>query len=502
MTKNICLALGASSLILAPGLAQEQQTKVPSIPDRPNVVLLMADDIGWGDLSPYGTAGVQTPAVEELARSGTRFTDAHCVAATSTPSRYSLLTGHYAWKRSDTGVASGDAPMIIHPEQYTVADLFREAGYATAVIGKWHLGLGANPRGQDWNRPLSPHPGDLGFDYSYIMAATADRVPCVWIENGRVVGYDPEKPIFVSYERPFPGEPTGRDHPELLYHLKPSHGHDQAIVNGIPRIGYMTGGGRALWHDEELADSIETHAVRFIREHRDRPFFLYLCTNDIHVPRWPSEQVRGKSGLGLRGDALLQFDHTVRVLLETLDSLELRDNTLIILTSDNGGVLDDGYDDEAAALAQGRHRPCGPFRGGKYSLYEGGTRIPFIVNLPGVVPAGEVSDRIVSQVDFLRSMASLLGVTLSPTAAPDSEDQLTTWLHRGGIGREVLVEQGLGNSRAYRYRQYKFIPPVPHPMPRAWQTGIETGQSTRPQLYDLTTDPGERNNLLLSPVNE
>lgn len=488
---RISLSLGASALAIVSALGQSAK-----LPERPNVIVLLADDIGWGDLSPYGTAGVRTPAVEELAESGTRFTDAHCVAATSTPSRYSLLTGHYAWKRPDTGVASGNAPMIIHPEQYTVADLFREAGYTTGAIGKWHLGLGDNPQGQDWNKPLSPNPSDLGFDYSYIMAATADRVPCVWIENGRVVDYDPAEPIYVDYRKNFEGEPTGKDHPELLYNLKPSHGHDQSIVNGISRIGYMKGGGRALWKDEHLADSIESHAVRFIQENKEKPFFLYLCTNDIHVPRWPSDQYRGKSPLGLRGDALLQFDGTVRVILDELERLGLRENTLIILTSDNGGVLDDGYEDQAIELAEGRHKPCGDFRGGKYSLFEGGTRIPFIVSLPGVVPAGEVSDHLVSQVDLLRSMATMLGVTLSPTAAPDSRDYLTTWLHIGGKGREMMIEQGLGSTIAIRYGKYKFIPPVEKPSRRAWQTGIETGQDTIPQLYNLATDPSERHNLL------
>ena len=484
------LALTAS---LAPAMAQQRAER--QLPERPNVIVLLADDIGWGDLSPYGTSGVQTPAVEELAQRGTRFTDAHCVAATSTPSRYSLLTGHYAWKREDTGVASGDAPMIIHPEQYTVADLFREAGYATGAIGKWHLGLGDNPSGQDWNKKLSPNPQDLGFDYSYIMAATADRVPCVWIENGQVVDYDPSSPIFVSYKHNFPGEPTGRDYPELLYNLKPSHGHNQSIINGISRIGYMKGGGRALWKDELIADSIEYHAVDFIRQNKDRPFFLYLCTNDIHVPRFPKEEYR-TSELGLRGDALLQFDGTVRTILNELERLGLRENTLIILTSDNGGVLDDGYDDKATELAEGRHRVCGPFRGGKYSLFEGGTRVPFIVSLPGVVPEGEVVDHMVSHIDLLRSMASLLGVTLSPVAAPDSRDQLSTWLNREGTGRELMVEQGLGTTIAIRYGKYKFIPPVKRPTKRAWQTGIETGQDSIPQLYDLSTDPGETHNLL------
>ena len=218
---------------------------------KPNVVVIMADDIGYGDLSCYGEKTIHTPNVEKLADGGVMFTDAHSVAATSTPSRYSFLTGHYAWRRSDTGIAPGDAGMIIRPEQYTVADLFKEAGYATAAVGKWHLGMGDKTGEQDWNRLIEPGLKDIGFDYSYIMAATGDRVPCVWVENGKVVNADPNDPIYVSYKEPFPGEPLGKTHPEQLTVMKPSpnHGHDQAIVNGISRIGYMKGGKKALWKD-------------------------------------------------------------------------------------------------------------------------------------------------------------------------------------------------------------------------------------------------------------
>ena len=223
---------------------------------KPNVIVILADDLGYGDLKCYGAKNVETPHVDKLASEGIRFTNAHTVAATSTPSRYSLLTGEYAWRRPDTDIAAGDVKMIIRPEQYTMADMFKSAGYATAAIGKWHLGLGDKTGGQDWNAPLPAALGDLGFDYHYIMAATADRVPCVFIENGKVANYDPSDPIEVSYTKNFPGEPTGKDNPELLYNLHPSNGHDMSIVNGISRIGFMKGGGKALWKDENIADSI------------------------------------------------------------------------------------------------------------------------------------------------------------------------------------------------------------------------------------------------------
>lgn len=286
---------------------------------RPNVLLIYADDIGYGDLSCNETSSVKTPHVDKLASEGIRFTNAHCAAATSTPSRYALLTGEYAWRRKGTGIAAGNAAMIIKPDRYTLADMFKEAGYHTGVIGKWHLGLGDETGAQDWNDVVKPNPADIGFDYSYIMAATADRTPCMFMENGKGVGLDPNDPVYVSYEKNFPGEPTGKDNPELL-RLHPSHGHDQSIVNGISRIGYMKGGEKARWRDEDIADSIVNHAIRFLERNKDadEPFFLYLATNDIHVPRVPHERFVGKSGLGARGDALLSFDWSVGQVMEAL----------------------------------------------------------------------------------------------------------------------------------------------------------------------------------------
>ena len=182
----------------------------------PNVIVILADDLGYGDLQCYGAKGVETPHVNRLAQAGIQFTNGHAIAATSTPSRYSLLTGEYAWRRNDTDIAAGNASMIIRPNQFTLADMFKSKGYATAAIGKWHLGLGDKAGEQDWNAPLPQALHDIGFDYDYIMAATADRVPCVFIENGRVANYDAEHPISVSYKRNFDGEPTGATHPELL----------------------------------------------------------------------------------------------------------------------------------------------------------------------------------------------------------------------------------------------------------------------------------------------
>lgn len=458
---------------------------------RPNVILLLADDLGYGDLSCYGAERVQTPHVDSLARQGVRFTDAHAVASTSTPSRYSLLTGHYAFRKAGTGVAAGNAGMIISPDQYTLADLFRSRGYRTYAVGKWHLGLGSQTGRQDWNGTLDQDPRDLGFEHYYIMAATADRTPCVYIEDGRVANYDPSAPIYVSYARNFEGEPTGKSNPELLTKLKPSHGHDQSIVNGISRIGYMKGGGRALWRDEDIADSITARAVRYMEQAGGEPFFMYLCTNDVHVPRYPHERFRGKSPMGLRGEAILQFDETVGRVCAALQRLGIADNTLIILTSDNGPVLDDGYADRARELS-GSHNPSGPMRGGKYSAFEAGTTVPFIVSWPGHTRGGRTSEALVSHIDAMASLAEMLGADLPEQAGPDSRNQLKAWLGRDRKGREHVVEYS--GTLSVRQGKWKYIAPS-NGGKIAWQTGIETGNDRAPQLYDLKQEAYERQNL-------
>ena len=364
--------------------------------ERPNVILLVADDLGYGDLSCYGAERVSTPRVDSIARGGVRFTDAHAVASTST-----LLTGEYCFRRPDTNIAAGDAAMIIKPEQYTLADMFKSQGYTTAAIGKWHLGLGSVSGQQDWNGQLDTDLHDIGFDHYYVMAATADRVPCVFIENGRVRNYDPSAPIAVSYRQNFPGEPTGAANPELLTKLRPSpnHGHNQSIVNGISRIGFMKGGGKALWRDEDIADSIATGAIRFMKENTDRPFFMYLCTNDVHVPRYPHERFRGKSPMGLRGEAILQFDYTVGLIADALKRLGIADNTLLIITSDNGPAL------------QGS---TGDLRGGKYLAYEGGQKVPFMIrwgNNGGLFKAGSTYDESATLVDLFPTLVEMCGIT-------------------------------------------------------------------------------------------
>lgn len=494
MKTKLLLGCSLGGSLLAAGCTGAKEPADAEMLHKPNVIFIVADDLGYGDMSCYGAKVVSTPHVDSLAASGIRFTDAHSVAATSTPSRYSLFTGHYSWRRNDTGIAAGNAGMIIRPEQTTIADMFKSAGYTTGAIGKWHLGLGDKTGTQDWNGVITPGPKDIGFDYSYLMAATGDRVPCVWIENQRVANYDESAPIYVSYNEPFPGEPLGKDHPELLTKLKPypDHGHNQAIVNGISRIGYMKGGGKALWKDEDIADTIVAKAVDFIENHKDSTFFLYVGTNDVHVPRYPHARFAGKSGMGYRGDAILQFDWTVGEIMKALKKQGIADNTLIVLTSDNGPVVNDGYLDQAIELL-GNHRPWGDLRGGKYSNFEAGTRVPFIVSWPAKITPG-VSDALVSHIDLFASMAGLTGEKLGEGVAVDSHNQLPALLGEDKVGRDYVIE--VAQSISVSTGEWKYITPCDR-TPYYAITRTETGNSKEEQLYNLREDIGEKNNLAL-----
>lgn len=458
-------------------------------PPPPNILLLYADDLGFGDVSCYGATAVRTPHLDQLAAAGLRCTDAHSAAATCTPSRYALLTGEYAFRRPGTGVLPGDSKLVIDPARTTLPSLLRGAGYHTGIVGKWHLGLGAGPGEFDWNAPIAPGPLEVGFDESFVMPATGDRVPCVYVDGHTVVGLDPHDPIRVSYKQRLGDAPSGRERLDELT-MKWSYGHDQTIVGGISRIGWMTGGAAARWVDADLADVLTARAERFLRENRDRRFFLEFAAHDIHVPRVPHARFRGKTAMGPRGDAIVQFDDSVGRLLAVLDELHLAEQTLVIFTSDNGPVLDDGYADGAAEQV-GAHRPAGPWRGGKYSAFEGGTRVPCVVRWPGRVRPG-TSAALLCQVDLLRSLAALVGRPLAAGDAPDSEDHLAAFLGEEPRGRAELVEQA--GSLGLRAGKWKFVPAGKG---RAFdeQTKIELGNAPDEQLYDLEKDPGETQNL-------
>ena len=458
---------------------------------KPNVVVIIADDLGYGDLGCYGATKVKTPNADKLAAQGLRLTDAHSSAAVCTPTRYSLMTGQYAWRKPGTGILSGVASLCIDTDRLTLPAMMKRAGYATGCVGKWHLGLGDG--NLDYNSEIKPGPLDVGFDYCYIIPATGDRVPCVYVENRRVVNLDPADPIQVSYGKKVGDDPTGQENPELLK-MKYSHGHDGTIVNGISRIGFMAGGKAARWVDEDMAGAITAKAVEYIEKNKDRPFFLYFATHEIHVPRAVPERFRGSSQCGLRGDVIQEFDWSVGRIADALERLGLAENTLLIVTSDNGPVFDDGYADGSGKDLNG-HKPAGPLRGGKSSSYEGGTRVPLLVRWPRrVKPA--TSDALICQIDLLASLASLTRQKLPEAAGPDSIDVLPALLGESKQGRDSLVEQGSG--LAIRKGNWKYIPPRGPGRKQKTDKDAKaptTANAATGELYDLSTDLGETKNL-------
>lgn len=487
----ISYLLSGAALPLLAGCAHSSQKEKAVTPnEKPNVIYLIADDLGIGDLSCYGTTRVSTPHIDSLAAQGMQFTNAYTTSSTSTPSRFGLLTGMYPWRQENTGIAPGNSELIIDTACVTLADMFKAEGYATGVVGKWHLGLGPKG-GTDFNGQIRPNTQDIGFDYEFVIPATVDRVPCVFVENGRVVGLDANDPITVSYEHKVGDWPTGEENPELVK-MKPSQGHNNTIINGIPRIGWMTGGKSALWVDEDIADVITNKAKAFITSHKDEPFFLYMGTQDVHVPRVPHPRFAGKSGLGPRGDVILQLDWTVGEIMHTLDSLGIADNTLFVFCSDNGPVIDDGYQDQALELLNG-HKPMLDYRGGKYSAYEAGTRTPFLVRWPARVKPGK-QEALFSMVDVYASLANLLGHELPQGTAPDSRNQLETLLGTDTIGCNYVVQQNVNNTLSIIQGDWKYIEPSDAPAIEFW-TKMELGNNPDVQLYNLQADPAEKQNV-------
>lgn len=467
-----------------------REPKVNGESDKPNIIIIYLDDLGYGDLSAYGATALQTPNIDRLANEGLKFTNAYATSATCTPSRYALLTGIYPWRNENAKILPGTAPLLIGVDQMTLPKMLKTKGYNTGVVGKWHLGLGTGH--VDWNERISPGPNEVGFDYAFIMAATQDRVPTVYIDNGYVAGLENDDPILVDYDKNFEGEPTGLENPELLK-MKWHHGHNNSIVNGIPRIGFMKGGEKARWVDEEMADVFLEKAQKYIREKKNgsRPFFLYYAMQQPHVPRTPHPRFEGLSGMGPRGDVILEADWCVGQLMKTLEEEGLLDNTLVIFSSDNGPVLNDGYYDDAVEKL-GTHSPAGPLRGGKYSLFEAGTRVPFITYWKGRIQPG-VSDAMVSQLDLLTSLATLVG---SDIRADDSMDMLSVLMGDSKMGREELILEA-STRTALRSGDFVMIPPYDGPAVQT-QVNIELGNDEGYQLYNLKTDISQKSNIASS----
>ena len=463
---------------------KKQQSDSNAI-SKPNIIVVYLDDLGYGDVSAYGAKELITPNFDRIAKNGIRFTNGYASSPTCTPSRYALLSGQYPFRKQKAKILKGNAPLLFDIDKQTLPSMLHDAGYFTGVIGKWHLGLGNEA--MDWNGEISPGPRAIGFDYSYIMASTNDRVPSVYVQNEAVVNLDPKDPIAVSYKENFEGQVTGKTHPELLK-MHPSHGHNKTIHNGISRIGYMKGGNSARFIDEDMSDDFLKETLAFVDTHKDEPFFLFYSLHQPHVPRVPHPRFAGTSGLGPRGDVILEADWAVGQLLDKLKALSLDKNTIIVFSSDNGPVLDDGYHDDAVEK-NGDHTPKGGLRGGKYSLFEAGSHVPFMVSWPDTVKPG-VSDALVCQMDLLASFAGMLNQPLELT---DSENILDALLGKSNQGRESLI-LGQNGLTTYRKGNWAFIPPH-----KGWklnkQVNIETGRDKNMQLFDLSADRGQLKNV-------
>ncbi|MEY3499849.1 MAG: hypothetical protein RL308_1518 [Bacteroidota bacterium] len=458
---------------------------------KPNVIFILTDDLGYGDLSCYGATKLSTPNLDKMAEQGIRFTNAHSTSATCTPSRYAIMTGQYPWRKSGTEILPGDAALIIPIDKPTLPKIFKQAGYKTGIVGKWHLGIGDAVQ-KNWNGELKPGPNETGFDYSFIFPATADRVPTVFLENHRIVALDSSDPIQVDYKNKVGNDPTGLENPELLkMKSSPGQGHNNTIVNGIGRIGYMSGGHQARWTDEEMPLTFLSKAKDFIEVNQKNSFFLFYTLTEPHVPRMPSTMFKDKSGLGYRGDAILQLDWSVGEIMKELKLLGLDKNTIIVFSSDNGPVLDDGYVDGAVTKLN-EHTPWGNLRGGKYSVFEAGTRVPFIMSWPETIKPA-LSSALVSQIDLLASFSKMLNIV--PEDMPnDSENTIDVLLGKSEKGREYIVEQGFTDNLAIINGNWKYIEPKDGPKMNEL-VNIELGYDRQPQLYDLSNDIGETNNL-------
>lgn len=364
--------------------------------NKPNVIYINADDLGYGDLGVYGAERVKTPNIDKLASQGKRFTDAHSVSAVCTPSRYAVITGEYPIRANNLAHAIFDRDSLLMPEsKFTIADVFKEQGYATACIGKWHLGFGEK-RPVNWNGELKPGPLELGFDYYFGVPVLNSHPPFVYVENHQVVGLEEDDP-FVWGE-----EAKTAPYPEKW------NKWDQKI-GGAEKA-------HEIYVDSLVGTTLKDTAVAFIKRHKEKPFFLYFATTNIHHPFTPAKRFLGSSDAGRYGDFIEELDWMVGEIMKTLEDEGLAGNTLLIVTSDNGGMLNRGGQDAYAM----NHHLNGELLGFKFDAWEGGHRVPFIARWPGKIEAGSVSDQLIGNVDMLSTFAALFGRELKDGEAVDS----------------------------------------------------------------------------------
>lgn len=474
----------------------------------PNVVLIFADDLGYGDLGCYGATKVRTPNIDRLAADGRRFTDAHSVSAVCTPSRYALLTGQYPVRGNQGKGVWGPAPvtsgLLVDTDQTTIADVFKSVGYATSAFGKWHLGFGEGQN--DWQEPLRPGPQDLGFDYYFGMPVVNSAPPYVYVENDRVVGSDPNDPLVFLGRNAEGVTPITKIPPEAAQ-----------------RSPNQFGGAKEshkLFNDYEVGTTIAEKSVDWINAHKDAPFFLYLATTNIHHPFTPAERFQGKSDCGLYGDAIHELDWIVGEVLASLEENGLSDNTLVIFTSDNGGMFNLG----GQTAFKAGHRQNSNLLGFKFGVWEGGHRVPMIVRWPGKVKAGTTSDQLIGNVDMLATFAALTEQDLNEAQQTDSVNMLPALIdepekplrdhlilapHKGTHlsirkGKWMYIPaRGSGGFGGKKPGDHTFAGPAAASFVGSVNSDIENGKIRKEappaQLYDLETDVNQTRNVYSDP---
>jgi arylsulfatase A-like enzyme len=446
-------------------LAPTDVRAADNTPQRPNLVIILADDMGYGDPGCYNPdSKIPTPNIDQLANQGMRFTDAHTPSSVCTPTRYGLLTGRYCWRTSlSRGVLNGYSPLLIKPGRLTLAAVLKQHGYATACIGKWHLGLGTD-NNADFSKPLRPGPGSLGFDESFIIPASLDMPPYVFVENEQVT---------------------------------------EAPTTTIAPSEMRRRGGGGFWRGGAIAPSFKhvnvlptftQKSVDFLRKQsRDKPFFLYCALNAPHTPWMPTDEFRGKSKADWYGDFVVQVDATVGRLLRTLDETQLADNTLVLFTSDNGAhwLPED--------IEKWGHRANGNLRGQKADIWEGGHRVPFIVRWPGKIKAGRSCDELICLTDLLSTIAALVEFKLPIDAGEDSFNLLPAFLAEKLPKpiRDAVVHHSSDGTFAIRQGPWKLALALgSHGFSIPRDIKPEPG-GPRGQLYNLAQDAEEVNNVWL-----
>ncbi|WP_435674730.1 sulfatase family protein [Polaribacter sp.] len=477
--------------------------------ELPNIVLINADDLGYGDLGCYGATKVKTPNIDKLAQEGKRFTDAHSASAVCTPSRYALMTGQYPIRANNGKGIWGPAPitseLIIDTKQVTIADVLKNKGYATAVLGKWHLGFGTGEN--DWKQPLSPGPNDLGFDYYYGVPIVNSAPPYVYVENTSIVGSDPNDPLIY----------IGKGKPNEVTPITPIPKEaSQRTTNRFK--GAVK--AHKLYNDYTVGTVLAEKAVNWITDkttkNKKDPFFLYMATTHIHHPFTPGKNFQGKSDAELYGDFIQELDWMVGEIISTLKKQGVSDNTLVIFTSDNGAMLNLGGRN---AIKAG-HKINGDLLGFKFGVWEGGHRIPFIAKWPGKIEAGTTSNQLICNVDMLATFKAITNQNSKELDDTDSKNILPTLLGNPiePIREELILAPRKEGHLSLRKGKWMYIPAQgsggfkgSKPNHHAWggapatafvgskNSDIENGEIKKDaplvQLYNLDDDKNQTTNV-------